>query len=364
MHETDAIAEARRSLEICNACRYCEGYCAVFPAMELRREFTAPDLGYLANLCHGCRGCYYACQYAPPHQFGINLPQAFAQIRVESYEDYAWPQPLARLFRRTGTVVSVAAALGVALVLMLTALLQSSGVLFAAQTGPGAFYRVIPFSAMVRVASVTFLFALLALGMSVARFWRAGTPVEKPAPGALWHAVRDALSLRNLGGGGHGCNDTDGSFSGTRRLLHHTMFYGFMLCFAATSVATIYDHGFGWIAPYSLLSLPVALGTLGGLGMVAGTIGLIWLKIVGDTEPVARRVLGGEYALLFLLLLVALTGLLLLALRATPAMGIALAVHLGFILALFLLLPYSKFVHGLYRFAALLRAARERPEGE
>jgi citrate/tricarballylate utilization protein len=47
-------------------------------------------------------------------------------------------------------------------------------------------------------------------------------------------------------------------------------------------------------------------------------------------------------------------------LRATPAMGIALAVHLGFVLALFLLMPYSKFVHGLYRAVALWRAARER----
>jgi citrate/tricarballylate utilization protein len=359
MQETAAIAEARRSLEICNACRYCEGYCAVFPAMELRREFTAPDISYLANLCHGCRGCYYACQYAPPHQFGINLPQAFSEIRVESYEHYAWPQPLAQMFRRSGTVVSIAAALGVALVLVLTGLLQNSGVVFAAHTGPGAFYRVIPFEAMVAVASVTFLFALLALAMSVRNFWRAGTPVEKPAKGAFWKAVSDALTLRNLGGGGHGCNDRDGSFSGTRRQLHHTMFYGFLLCFAATSVATIYDHGFGWIAPYSLLSLPVLLGTLGGIGMVVGTVGLIWLKIVGDTEPVARKVVGGEYALLFLLLLVAVTGLLLLALRSTQAMGIALAVHLGFILALFLLLPYSKFVHGLYRAAALLRAARE-----
>ena len=50
----------------------------------------------------------------------------------------------------------------------------------------------------------------------------------------------------------------------------------------------------------------------------------------------------------------------LLALRGTGAMGIALAVHLGFILALFLLLPYSKLVHGVYRSLALLRNAAER----
>ncbi len=47
--------------------------------------------------------------------------------------------------------------------------------------------------------------------------------------------------------------------------------------------------------------------------------------------------------------------------RATGAMGTVLAVHLGFILALFLTMPYSKFVHGLYRSGALLRHAIERP---
>ena len=95
MRETEAIVEARRLMAICNACRYCEGYCAVFPAMELRRGFAAGDLSYLANLCHDCRGCYYACQYAPPHEFALNLPQTLAKIRTETYEEYAWPRSLA-----------------------------------------------------------------------------------------------------------------------------------------------------------------------------------------------------------------------------------------------------------------------------
>jgi citrate/tricarballylate utilization protein len=41
-------------------------------------------------------------------------------------------------------------------------------------------------------------------------------------------------------------------------------------------------------------------------------------------------------------------------------MGVLLALHLGFVFALFITLPYGKFVHGLYRFAALVRYARER----
>jgi len=61
------------------------------------------------------------------------------------------------------------------------------------------------------------------------------------------------------------------------------------------------------------------------------------------------------------LFLTSLTGLILFALRGTSAMGVLLAVHLGFVAALFLCLPYSKFVHALYRFVALVRFAAEGP---
>ena len=97
---SDTVAEARRHMAVCNACRYCEGYCAVFPAMTLRRDFSTGDLTHLANLCHNCKGCYHACQYAPPHPFGINLPQTFATLRQESYAEYAWPPAMGRLFAR------------------------------------------------------------------------------------------------------------------------------------------------------------------------------------------------------------------------------------------------------------------------
>ena len=46
----EAIEEARRQAQICNSCRYCEGYCAVFPAMHINRAFSDGDLTQLANL--------------------------------------------------------------------------------------------------------------------------------------------------------------------------------------------------------------------------------------------------------------------------------------------------------------------------
>ena len=72
---------------------------------------------------------------------------------------------------------------------------------------------------------------------------------------------------------------------------------------------------------------------------------------------------GMDAAFLVMLFLTSLTGLLLLVLRATGAMGTLLAIHLGVVLALFLSMPYGKFVHGLYRFAALVKYAAERRAG-
>lgn len=41
-------------------------------------------------------------------------------------------------------------------------------------------------------------------------------------------------------------------------------------------------------------------------------------------------------------------------------MPMALAIHLGSVMALFATLPYNKFAHGVYRSAALLRYAVEK----
>src|ERR1051325_7804902 len=102
--------QAEHEMGVCNACRYCEAYCPVFQAMEQRVTFTSGDLNYLANLCHNCGECLYACQYAPPHAFGINVPKTLAQIRVQSYQDYAWPRALGVAFTRHNLLTGIALA--------------------------------------------------------------------------------------------------------------------------------------------------------------------------------------------------------------------------------------------------------------
>ena len=359
--ETTAEAEAGRMLQICNACRYCEGYCAVFPAMARRLEFPQADIHYLANLCHNCGACLHACQYAPPHEFAVNVPQALARVRGQTYSDFAWPQPLGALYKRNGLSVALALAAGLALFLVLALLRQGS--LWHAPLA-GNFYAVFPHGLMVQLFGAVFGFALLALGVGVARFWRSISPGDAPAgeqTAALREATLDALSLRYLGGGhGAGCNEADDAWSPWRRRFHHLTFYGFALCFASTSVATLYHYALGQPAPYALTSLPVLLGTLGGIGLVVGPAGLLWLNLRRHPLHGAPEQQGMDRGFIALLLLTSTSGLALLAWRDSGAMALLLAIHLGIVMALFATLPYGKFAHGVYRSAALLKWAIEK----
>jgi citrate/tricarballylate utilization protein len=362
MHATKALAEADRLMMVCNSCRYCEGLCAVFPAMEMRRVFSGGDLHYLANLCHGCGACYFDCQFSPPHEFEVNLPRNLAEVRAESFGTYAWPHPLADTFQRNGLWVTIVAAIAVAAFIAGFIAYHDASTLFAVHTGPGAFYRLMPHNAMAIIFGGAFLYAIIALAMSVRLFWRA---IDEPLvtlvePQSLGRAIRDAGTLRYLDGGGIGCYNEDERPIDRRRLYHHLTFYGFLLCFAATCVATLYHYLLNRDAPYPCYDLPVVLGTVGGIGLLIGPAGLLAAKWRRDTNMQDEPRLGMDIAFILMLFLTSLTGLGLLVLRTTPAMGLLLALHLGVVFALFITMPYGKMVHSIYRFAALVRYAKER----
>jgi citrate/tricarballylate utilization protein len=213
---------------------------------------------------------------------------------------------------------------------------------------------------MVGAFAPVFAFAVLALSLSVRRFFR-GMHAGPPSAAASGEAVRDALTLKYLDGGqGQGCNEADDAFTLARRRAHHFTFYGFALCFAATCVATLYHYLLGQPAPYGWLSLPKLLGVSGGAAMVFGTVGLWRLNL-------ARHALHGDAAqrpmdrgFIALLFVTAASGLALAAARHTPALALWLSLHLASVMALFITMPYGKFVHGAYRLAALLRWSLEK----
>jgi citrate/tricarballylate utilization protein len=362
LDSSESLKESERVMNICNACRYCEGFCAVFPAMEKRLQFGSGDLRYLANLCHDCRECYHACQYAPPHEFQLNVPAALSSVREQSYADYAWPGFMVKL--SANPVYTLIMSIFFLPLLFLVAGVLSHGrgkITSAYSDEEGAFYQVVSHATMAWGFGIAGLFVVVAFVVGWRRFRRDninGTPDTWD-----WRDVRqafsDALELRYLYSSGQGCTYPNERASLLRPWFHHFTFYGFMLCFAATSAATIYHYIFGLPAPYPFLSIPVILGTLGGIGLIIGPLGLLYLKWIRDTDPDDPEQAGRDITLLVLLLMISVTGLLLLLLRETSAMGGLLLVHLGLVMGLFLTMPYGRFVHGLYRLGALIRFAKE-----
>jgi citrate/tricarballylate utilization protein len=361
----ELVAEGQRVMSICNACRYCEGYCAVFPALERRLEFNEGDLTYLANLCHQCNACYYACQYAPPHEFQLDFPAMLAAIRRESYRKYAWPRSLGAAFRHNAWAAGLASAAGLALLLILMLPAGGAAGFFAPHRDvEGSFYALLPHRVMAVTFGVAALAVVVALFAGFRKFWRDGNKDGDLRffgnGNAFGRAVWDAMCLKYLDGGGDGCTYPTSRPSLARRRFHHLTFYGFMLCFAATCVATLYHYGFGWRAPYPFWSAPVLLGTIGGVGLIVGPLGLLWLRAKSDPALADDAQTGMDVAFIAMLLASGASGLLLLALRESAAMGVLLAAHLAVVMGLFLTMPYGKFVHGIYRFAALVRYEAER----
>lgn len=361
-HPTPALTEADRLMVVCNSCRYCEGLCAVFPAMEMRRAFSSGDLNYLANLCHNCGACYDACQFAPPHEFAVNVPKALAVVRNDSYAAYAWPRVFSGLFARNGLAIAVITALCVTAFILGCFAVNGRTLMFSPQVGPGAFYALIPHNTLALMFGGVFAYALFALAMGVVAFWR---DIEEPPstlarPSSIWQAMRDAGQLRYLDGDGDGCDLRGNPIRDSRKVFHHLTFYGFLLCFAATSAATLYHYLFGKEAPYAWYDLPVVLGSLGGIGIVVGPAGLLAAKLWRPAPLTDESRLGMDVAFMVMLFFTGLTGFALLLLRETSWMGVTLAIHLGVVFAFFATMPYGKFVHGIYRFLALVRYAKER----
>lgn len=352
-----ALDEARRSMQICNACRYCEGYCAVFPAMTMRREFSDGDLVHLANLCHGCRDCFYACQYAPPHEFGINIPKAMSDLRMETYAEAA---------PGTRWLVDRPLSATALLLTIMIALAEIYRRVFGGDTEGQGFYAVIGREAMIAFGMTAATIAAVGLILGLLRYRAlARTQAIPPVSITSWlKGASDAASLRYLGGGGAGCNDTDEGFGQKRRVFHHLMAWGFAACFAATSVGAIYDHILHWPAPYPWISVPGVLGTIGGLGMIIGISGLLRLKRIEDRAVSSQAARAFDTSLLILLLVTAATGLAIRLAHESAWLASTVVIHLGSVAALFVAMPLGKFMHAGFRFLALTRHAGEQAKIE
>jgi len=358
MLELDLTRELDRQLSVCNACRYCEGFCAVFGAAQLHSAIGSGEVAYLANLCHDCRMCYDACMFTPPHEYALNIPAVMAEARAQTYAAYAKPALLATLFRMPRRAAALSVAASVVLLAVGVALYAGPQAL-RPQLGPGSFYRILPYIALLTGPLALAVFGLVSVLQSARSYARdIGDGVRFATAASLLIAFHDAFSLVYLKGGGAGCYDENRG-SGRRRFFHGLVFWGFLADFAATISAALLQDVFVQLPPYPLWSVPVVLGTGGGFAIGVGAAGLIAVKRRSDKRALSQQMVALDYAFLSLLLLAAITGLALLAFRSSGAMGTLLILHLGAVAGLFITAPYGKFVHFVYRFIALIKNAHE-----
>lgn len=333
MDSSSSNREAQRVFKLCNVCGFCTGLCPVFPSAQQRPELRLEDLAHLANLCHNCGACWSACQYAPPHPFAIDVPSTLARTRVNSYEQFAWPKGLAdRLIAKP--LWGAAWLLIIGLIPLMLLGLQA------------------PPAWTITLLALGLFWAIFSMSISWLRFWRDTRAISvNSRPWRAWRsALIDTLVLRHLDGGGGGCQQSQQS--DPRRLAHHAVFYGFFLSILATPITMIF-------APIHPL-LPDILAVLFGSILLLGVLLLAYHKnqeriAVKTSAPAAQG-----YLLLALLGLLAVTGIAAKLLLQSHAGPILVALHLGCVLAFFVLMPMSKFVHGGYRFLALVDAKAQK----
>ncbi len=361
MQQNKLVDDGKRQMRICNACRYCEGYCAVWRAIERHRDFSSSDLAYLANLCHDCRDCYFACPFTTPHVFDINPPKLFSDLREKSYRQYAWPSAWAKTFGDKHSGFWMVAVIGIALLLAIVLATNGVAGIWMQHVGTGAFYQLISETVLEGLFGLLGLWMVGGWALGAWKFWRDIRPPQsdKIRGKDVATAISYALSLRYLGGDGADCTTHSDELPRSRRWLHHLVFYGFLLDFSSTTLGAFYSHFLYIQAPYPWYNPVVILGVLGGIGIIIGIWGLLVVKKKNDQLVTDTRATQSGTSFSVALLTVAMTGMVLLVFRDTAAMGMILVVHLGSVAALFFTAPYSKFAHFVYRFLALVRYAQE-----
>ncbi len=174
-----------------------------------------------------------------------------ARVRAKTYVDYAWPRALGALYQRNGLTHRAGAGGRPGAVPRACRVAQPAS--SSARPLAGNFYAVFPARpsgrdvrrrVRVRVPRPRHRRdALLARPPGRSRQRACRCAKRPPAPSTC--AYLD-------GGHGEAATTRTIAFTLRRRRFHHLTFYGFMLCFAATCVATLYHYVLGERAPYPL----------------------------------------------------------------------------------------------------------------
>jgi len=361
--------QGRESFEKCFQCGTCSATCALspdqhpFPRKEMiwagwgmkDRLLTDPDIW----LCYQCHDCTTRCPR------GARPGDVLAAIRQECVTQFTFPRFLGRWANRSQYLPLM---LAIPAILLALALLLKGPLEAALGMAPGVGERIVySYSSvfphwLLNIFFFTFSILVLLVAISgVVRFWRAmksSAPqnlIVRPARGlfaSILTALKSIITHDDFGQ----CTK-----SKSRLWSHLSVFFGF----AALTLVTLwvitakhnplvqdtFIYPFGFWNPWKLLA------NVGGLAVLGGCLWMIWERIKEGDQPGANSY--SDWAFLGTLTLVVLTGFfteVLHYIRLEPHRHFAYFVHLMFVFALLMYLPYSKFAHVIYRTTAIVFA--------
>lgn len=355
--------------EKCMQCGTCSATCTLSPDLQPfpRKEMAWSAWGMRDRLlkdpdvwlCHQCNDCSTRCPR------GARPGELLGIVRQECVRHYAAPRFLARWVNQPQTIpllVGIPAALLTLALLVRDPIESALGI--SRQAGEGIVYAyssLFPHWMLNTFFAFFSILVLLTITVSVVRFWRAmkasvrGDPTatrDKGLMPSIVAALKSVLTHAKF---------SDCTKAHSRRLSHLCVFFGFL----ALTLVTIWvitarynplirDE---FIYPFSFWNPWKILANIGGIALVAGCLLMIRDRL-SDNEQTG----GGTYfdwALISKLLLVAITGLVtevLHYLRLEPHRHVAYFVHLIFVFAVLVYLPYSKLAHLVYRGTAMVFA--------
>ncbi len=367
----DLTRQGGDTLKKCFQCGTCSGVCDVspddhpFPRKEMMwanwglkdRLLADPDIW----LCYQCNDCSLRCPR------GAKPGEMLGSIRQMSIRQHAFPQVLGRWVNQPHCIpllLGIPAALLTAALLMRDPVSNALGLARVdSETIVFAFSSHFPHWMLNSFFGLFTLLMVLAVVIGVRRFWnhlKAGAAPERIAAPrndllpSLWKVTKNVITHEKF---------DQCSRASSRFFTHSLVFFGFIaLTLVAIWVLTARYNPLirsDFVYPFAFFDPWKMIANAGGLAVIAGC-----LLMIRDRLRDRERFGGGkyfDYGLILQILITVLTGFgteLLHYLRLEPHRHVMYFVHLVFVFALLMYLPYSKFAHMIYRTAALVFVER------
>lgn len=352
----DLLRGGGGDLKKCYQCATCSVACRVspdnqpFPRKEMiwaqwglkDRLMNDPDIW----LCHQCNDCSTLCPR------GANPGDLLKAVRKMHIESTCWPGFLGKLVGEPSMFV-LAMGIPVVVVLLLVYFFNSFNFSGPSPVNYGAFINYVPIQVIYTLALV---FAVVSLVISLKRYWNsleAGNPVEvqgarKGFVPSLIEALKEILPHTTF---------KDCEANNIRYAAHLLTFWGMIGLFVTTAIVAFNIDILHLKPPSQNGPGTIAIKILGNASAVAFILGIVIMTVRRLTVPdQAGSSAYFDWLFLFVIGGTGLTGLITELVRWGGSVSGAYffyMVHLMFVLALLLYLPFLKFAHLGYRTVAI-----------